>query len=406
MNKSRVFINTKFYSYYLYLFSFFKTDYTKKFHQKLAFFLNKKNILLMSQGRVGLFLISKLLVKKNKKIFITSPYTLTEALNSIKYAGGKIIFVDINLKTGLPEINQVKQKLRKYGAKNCSILITHLYSSKKNILKFISTFKKNDLIEDTAINFGASVNKKKLGTLANYGFFSFGTMKNLCLFNGGLVFCKNKNDLVQIKKYENEMINYPNNIFIKKTFLALIIDIVYNKYIYGLISCYLLSVVYKFNIKFILKIIYPGLYPNNLKNIPDHFKYKYNKNVSEIGIKLINCINADFSERISKVRYYRKFLNSKYINHFDYSDLNENAFLEYPVLCKDKTKKIIIKKLFKNGYDLRYKWYVDNSKFFSKNKFKNSQHLEKNVLCFPVNKQFKIKDIKRICKIINLINYA
>ena len=155
-----------------------------------------------------------------------------------------------------------------------------------------------------------------------------------------------------------------------------------------------------------MKIIYPGLYPSNLKNIPSHFNYRYNNNVSEIGIKLINNINVEFRERISKVRYYRKYLNSKNINHFDYSDLNENAFLEYPVLCNNNAKKFIIKKLFENGYDVRYKWYVDNSKFFSKNKFKNSQHLERNILCLPVNKYFKINDIKRICKIVNLINYA
>lgn len=406
MNKSRVFINTKFYSYYLYIFSFFKKNYSKIFYNKLFFFLNTKNILLTSQGRVGLYLISKLLIRKKKKIFITSPYTLTEALNAIRYAGGKIIFVDIDIKTGLPKINEVKKKINRHGNKNCTILITHLYSSKKNILKFISIFKKSNIIEDTAINFGASVNKRKLGTLTNYGFFSFGTMKNLCLFNGGLIFCKNKKDLMEIKKYENELVDYPNSVFFKKVLLALIIDIVYNKYVYNLISSNFLSIVYKFNIKFVLKIIYPGLYPNNLKKMPYHFNYKYNNNVSEIGIKLINQIKTDFYLRKSKVKYYRKYLNSKYIDHFDYNDLNENAFLEYPVLCNDKTKKNIIKKLFDNGYDVRYKWYVDNSKFYSKDKLKNSRYVEKNILCLPLNKNFEINDLRKICKIINSLNNA
>ena len=151
---------------------------------------------MTSQGRVALYLIAKNLVSKKKNIFLTSPYTLNEALNSIKYAGGKIQFVDIDINTGLPKIDQVKSKINN---QTCAILITHLYSSKKNIQEFIKTFKNQTIVEDTAINFGAKINNKYLGTMANYGFFSFGTMKNLCLFNGGLIYCKREKDLKKLK---------------------------------------------------------------------------------------------------------------------------------------------------------------------------------------------------------------
>jgi dTDP-4-amino-4,6-dideoxygalactose transaminase len=165
MKKSRVYINTDFYSYWLFFLAIFRKNFTKNFYLKLSFFLKTNNILLTSQGRVALYLIAKLLVSKNKKIFITTPYTLTEALNSIKYAGGHIKFVDINIETGLPDMDQLKKKIKVYGIANCSVLITHLYSSKKNILNFFNFFKKITIIEDTAINFGASINNKKLSKI-------------------------------------------------------------------------------------------------------------------------------------------------------------------------------------------------------------------------------------------------
>ena len=82
--------------------------------------------------------------------------------------------------TGLPKIRDVKKSINKRTA---AILITHLYSDSNQITKFINKFSgKVKIIEDTAINFGASINKfRKLGTLADYGFFSLGNMKILWL---------------------------------------------------------------------------------------------------------------------------------------------------------------------------------------------------------------------------------
>jgi dTDP-4-amino-4,6-dideoxygalactose transaminase len=404
MKKSRVYINTDFYSYCLFFLAIFKKNLTKNFYSKLSLFLRTNNILLTSQGRVALYLIAKLLVSKKKKFFITTPYTLTEALNSIKYAGGLIKFVDINIETGLPDISQLKKEIKIYGIENSSILITHLYSSKKDILNFFNHFKKITIIEDTAINFGATINNKRLGTLSDYGFFSFGTMKNLCLFNGGLVYSKNKQDLTKMKDLENQMIEFPFLKFLKKIYLAFTIDVIYNRYIYNLFTNFVLVLVYKYNIKVILKLIYPGLFPQNLNYIPPSYNYKFNNLTSVIGLKTISKIEKDLIERRNKAKIYHKFINNKkLVKNFNFSNFKENAFLEYPVLCVNNSKNKIIKTLFNNGYDVRYKWYIDNSKFFVKKSYKNSSFLENNILCLPTNKNFKVHDITEICKIINSI---
>ena len=89
---------------------------------------NKKFSFLTSQLRVGFILVLQYLIRKHpdKNEIILSPLTLPAVVNSIIYAGGKPIFVDLCLETGLPNIDNVKHLINK---KTAGILITHLYSN-------------------------------------------------------------------------------------------------------------------------------------------------------------------------------------------------------------------------------------------------------------------------------------
>ena len=49
----------------------------------------------------------------------------------------------------------------------------------------------------------------------------------------------------------------------------------------------------------------------------------------------------------------------------------------------------IVKLLFSKGFDVRYKWYIDNSKFFDKKTYKNSKTLI--TTCF-------------VCQLIKILN--
>ena len=259
--KTRIYLQTTIKGYFILLINFFTKNQKISFLNILRKKFKKKNILLTSQGRVALYLICKNILLKNnfkKKEFILSPYTLPEVLNAIRYAGGEIKFVDIDIYTGLP---CTKKTLKEINKNTAAILVTHLYSNEKSLTDFFKTFKKYTIIEDCAINFGAKIQKGYLGFLGNYSFFSFGIMKNLCLFNGGLIYSKNDLDYKSLIELEKKLIDFPKTEFIKKVFLASIIDIVYSSLIFNLISFYFLKIIIKYNFKPIIKFIYPGLYP-------------------------------------------------------------------------------------------------------------------------------------------------
>ena len=179
ISRINLFVSAKF--YLTILFGFFKND-KKNLIIHLSRIFKTNNFLLFSQGRVALYDCLKFeIASAQKNEIIVSPYTLPEVINVIINLNAKPIFVDLDLKTGLPNIEEVKKKINK---NTLAVIITHLYSSESSIKKFATFIKQNSLclIEDCAINFGSTVrykNKTKvLGTLGDYGFFSFGMMKN------------------------------------------------------------------------------------------------------------------------------------------------------------------------------------------------------------------------------------
>ena len=111
--KTRININT---SLKIYIKVFLSFIFNKgkeneiNFKKALRNFFSTDNILITSQGRVAAFNIFKVILSNNKKEILISPYTLTEVINAIIYAGGKPVYVDIDLKKGLPLENDLEKK--------------------------------------------------------------------------------------------------------------------------------------------------------------------------------------------------------------------------------------------------------------------------------------------------------
>jgi len=404
IKKTRININTNFLIYVRSITNFLNfSSKKKKFLESLKKFLNTDNLLLCAQGRVAAYNIFKIIINDNKNEILISPYTLTEVINAIIYAGGKPIYVDIDINTGLPDHNKVNELINN---KTSGIIITHLYSNASDILNFKEKFNnKIKIIEDTAINLGAKVNNEKfLGTLFDYGFYSFGVMKNLCTFHGGAIFCKEKNELDKIELNLKKNIKYPVFAALKLIFFCMIIDLFYSKYIFNFFTYYLLKIVNKYKISYIEKIIYPGVYPKLLNNKPKNYTYNFNDNFSEVGIINIGLLEERAKLRINNVTIYEKNISQNLlINKF--KDHYNNSFLEYPILLKKNKNKFVSSILFKNGYDVRHTWYINSAKYqilnYSIDQFPNCDLLNDYLISLPTNKNFKEKDIHKICNIIN-----
>lgn len=400
--KTRININTSLKIYIKVFLSFiFKQGKKneKVFKKNIKKFLNNKNILLTSQGRVAAYNIFKVILSDKKNEIIVCPYTLTEVINAIIYAGGKPIYVEINLKTGLPLDYDLNRKINK---KTAGLILTHLYSNREDILNFQKKYKKKiKIIEDVAINLGAKINHSKfLGTIFDYGFYSFGVMKNLCTFNGGAIYCKNKLKFSEIEQNLKKNIEYPIISSLRLILFCSLIDFFYNRYVYNFFTHYFLNL----SINKIEKFIYPGVYPKFFKKIPNHYNFKFQSHFAIAGIENLKTLRSKNIRKIKKVKLYENYLDkSLRINHFNYHEIN--SFLEYPILLNKHKSKFLSKELMKIGYDIRHTWYVNSVRYlklsFNLKNFSNCEYLHEKVLCLPTHDKITEIDVIKICELIN-----
>lgn len=355
------------------------------FVKKIKKLFKIKNFILVSQGRVGLHLILKLIKKKNKKkdTILMSPYTLTEVINCIYFSGYKIKFIDIDIKTGLPEYKKLIKSLK--NKKISAVLLTHLFTKKKDFIKIKNLLSKKKvlLINDHAINLGSKFNNNLFGTESDYSFYSFNYQKNLSTINGGMVICKSKDDFNKIEKMNELLIDTKIQYYFKKLiFLIILSNFLCNKFIFNYFSFIILkNFLYKY--EFFSRLIYPNFGKKINKRKTFDYNLKFNKKFSYFGLKSINVFKMRENHRGIVSKKYSKIFNKfEFIEDISINSLSAN--LEYPVLIKRKLKKRLLKYLFDCGFEIRGYWY---SNLFKINTFKNCNYLEQSIVCFPTHEK-------------------
>lgn len=383
-------------------------------------FLNKiknqisNNILLAAQARVGIFYISKFLVSKNFKKFYISPYTNIEVIEAIKFSGGEINFIDLNYENGYPK-NIDNLILNKYE-KRCLIL-THLYSDNNNLKKVFDKLKNRDknfkVIEDAAIVFGSKYEKKNLGTLFDFGVFSFGKLKNLSLIFGGAIYYKDKNFENYYKEIEkNNLVDFPKTFFIKELITSLSIYIFSLKFVNCLFSKIFELPTYKSNKNFFSRLQYKSLSPEINQNIPKNYFFKFPYFISNFALKKLSCVEQEINIRFKKAKYYYenlKNINSIYIPKVIETESKYNSYIEFPFILKKKNKRDLLFFLKKKSIFLRLHWYINNEIFydFKKLNLPNDCNLvQDNTIVLPCGphitrkyQDFILKNIKKYFEI-------
>lgn len=189
-----------------------------EFEKRCADYLGIRHTVSVASGTdallIGLRALS--LTLKNKGFFepkdeiITTPFTFIATAEAIIRAGAKPVFVDIEPGS----FNLDPKAIAKAITKNTvGILPVHLYGQSCNMaeIKKIARNKRLFILEDCAQSFGADYKKKKLGTLAEAGAFSFFPSKNLGGFgDGGLVTTKTKKaaDLIRVLRNHGQTAQY------------------------------------------------------------------------------------------------------------------------------------------------------------------------------------------------------
>jgi dTDP-4-amino-4,6-dideoxygalactose transaminase len=146
---------------------------------------------------------------------ITSPLTFAATVNAILAVGAKPVFADVKLDGTINPNKMV------FTDKTRAIIPVHLHGRPCQMDTILQIAKEERcvVIEDAAHGYGGQFWGRPLGTLGDYGVFSFYPTKNIASCDGGMVVAENPDDLYKVrilasqglsigawKRYSNEAI--------------------------------------------------------------------------------------------------------------------------------------------------------------------------------------------------------
>jgi dTDP-4-amino-4,6-dideoxygalactose transaminase len=360
------------------------------------------------KARVGLFHILKFLIKndKSKNKILLSSFTVFDMINMILLSGFEPIFVDHYKNSSQIDIKQLKKIVEKYDHEIGAVLLTHFNVNNSDLQEIsrICNMNKITLIEDCAISIGSKLDKDYVGKFGDFSIFSFGFYKFINVLSGGMVLSKNKDFhdyIIEEEKNWKEVRFYNLYKLIIKNFL---IKFFCSKVVFNLIFP-IIKFSYKYDIKSITKYLINDPKPHKKSFFPKEYKFR----LSELQINdiIYQLENLEFQRKLREKNYFnfsKNIKNKEVIFFHNEKDLfNKNAYLNFPILVKDKKK--FINYMLDNGIDLSPQFYrsVNKLPIFCEHPYA-TQELQNSVSKLVTLPTYSGISDKYILKVINIIN--
>lgn len=174
------------------------------FEENLSKISEGKHIAALGSGTSAIHLALILLGVECGDEVICSTFTFSASANPIVYQGAKPIFVDSELETWnmCPDSLRIAIKERvNLGKKPKAIIVVHLYGMPAKMNQIISIANEYDIpiIEDAAEGLGSTYFNKPLGSLTEFGIYSFNGNKIITTSGGGALISSDKESIKKAK---------------------------------------------------------------------------------------------------------------------------------------------------------------------------------------------------------------
>jgi len=163
------------------------SSYTKKFQEEFAEYVGTKYAFAVTNAASALEMAAYLIGIKEGDEVIVPAITFFSTTMGILRLGGKVVFADIDPETYNITAETIEEKIT---PKTKAIYVVHLYGLPADMDPIMEVARKHNLsvVEDCAHTPGAEYKGRKVGSIGDYGCFSFHTAKNMTtLGEGGMI---------------------------------------------------------------------------------------------------------------------------------------------------------------------------------------------------------------------------
>lgn len=164
--------------------------FTKKCNEWLENRFNAKKVMLTTSGSSALDMAALLCGLNPGDEVILPSYTFSSTANAFVLAGAKLVFVDIRPDTMNIDENRIEPAITK---KTKVICVVHYAGVSCEMDKIMAIAKKYKLkvVEDAAQAVMSTYKGQALGTIGDFGCFSFHETKNYSMGEGGAIIINN-----------------------------------------------------------------------------------------------------------------------------------------------------------------------------------------------------------------------
>lgn len=164
-----------------------------EFERLLADWTDNDNCVTLNNGTAALHLALRLAGVTHGTEVLSSPMTCSATNHPILQQGAKVVWADIEPRTGNISYEDIVRKVNK---RTRAIMVVH-WGGYPCDLKEINAFARSNgikVIEDACHAFGSKYKDKFIGSHSDYCCFSFQAIKSITTVDGGLLTCKSYED--------------------------------------------------------------------------------------------------------------------------------------------------------------------------------------------------------------------
>lgn len=169
------------------------------FEDNLKEFIGNDKVLAVQSGTAALHIAFSILNIGPGDEVISTAMTAEPTNTTIALTGAKVVWADVDEKTGLLDPNSVRTKITD---KTKAIVLVHYAGMVCNMDKFNEISKEFNIpiIEDAAHGFGSKYDGKVVGNNSRFTCYSFQAIKQLTTVDGGAISFNNIEDVTPARK--------------------------------------------------------------------------------------------------------------------------------------------------------------------------------------------------------------
>lgn len=383
-----------------------KKEVTHHIVDKFESIFGIKDLLLLPQCRVGIYLAVKAVVDNKRSEIIVPAYTIYDVVNMVLAGGGTPVFCDVKRSTSNIDPKEIVKCIT---PKTRGVLVPHLHGLSAEMTEIRGICDKHGilLMEDVAQSLGGNYAGMSLGAIGDISVFSFGRAKNINSFFGGAISVSDKTirDAIQ-----NELDGWA-----PESFFKLWSRIILTSASYILTTPILFNLVtFKYFQRSIrtkgengLKLLATENNPVRRNKLPDAYKRKLSKLQEYLVLEQLDDVKSNSKKRKAIADIYKSEINfSENLAPQTVDMAGSHEFFQFPIIVDDRYK--LGKYLLEQNVDIAFQHLNNLASVECFSQFAadcpEAEFSSKALVLLPTYPGFGISDARKIVKALN--NYG